>query len=115
MCASTACGASGYLHLPYARPRYLAQMTKQPRRLWFGEWQRRDDQPDQGDTFELLPDDDQEAPPPAENRRDVQRRAAGLAALGALVVLGFAISSGTHDSRLTITPPQSPPAQFPQT
>jgi hypothetical protein len=90
-------------------------MKKQARRLWFGDWQREGaGEPEPADTFQILPDDDEDAAAPVDRGRNVKRGAilAGIAGICALV---FALSSGGSNKPLTSDRSDPvPPAQAPQ-
>jgi hypothetical protein len=98
-------------------------MSKPPRRLWLGDWQRNRDEepapapqvsdPDQDDTFVIMPAEEGHEEP-AHPRRNV-RRLAGVALLGLLAVLAFVVSSGGKDKPVVAAQPTVPQAQTPQT
>jgi hypothetical protein len=90
-------------------------MSKRARRLWLGDWQRKDEDSDPGDSFVIVPDEAGPAEPPPERPRNLQRAAAVLAAIAFLFALGFALSSSGSDNQPTTTQPQIPQAQLPQT
>lgn len=99
-------------------------MRKQARRLWLGDW-NRDQEPEQADTFVILPEEEAEVQP-AERPRNMRRGAIALAGIALLAALGFAIGSGGNDKPVTAdeTPatqtqtqqaqPQLPQSQVPQ-
>jgi hypothetical protein len=96
-------------------------MRKQARRLWLGDW-NRDQEPEQTDTFVILPEDEEESQPP-RRPRNLQRGAAALAGLALLAALGFAVGSSGDDPPVASQPtqtqqaqaqPQIPPTQVPQ-
>jgi hypothetical protein len=95
-------------------------MRKQARRLWFGDWQRGDDEPtaavgnDDADTVVVTPVDDSGAPLRPEPRRRIQPRMAVLLGIAALCAFGFGLASGGGDKKQTAARTQSPPAQTPQ-
>src|SRR3954453_9899670 len=100
-------------------------MRKQARKLWFGDWQRGDEEPalaeprvgagsDQADTVVITPVDDGAAERRAERQRNLRRGIASAAAIAVLCVLGFVLLSGGDDNRLTSARPQVPFTQTPQ-
>src|SRR3954466_5282901 len=99
-------------------------MRKQARKLWFGDWQRGDEEPttaesvgagsDQADTVLITPVDDGGAERGAERQRNRRRGIATLAAIAVLCALGFALLSGGDDNPPTSARPQVPFTQTPQ-
>jgi len=88
-------------------------MNKRARRLWFGDWQRDDEEPDVADTFVILPDD-AATEAPVEPRRNVRRGMATVAGVTAVFALVFALTSGRDDGRPASATSQAPPTQTPQ-
>jgi hypothetical protein len=99
-------------------------MRKQARRLWFGDWQRDDEDPtpsrhaaagsDQADTVLITPIDDGPAERRAERRRQLKRRIAGGAAIAVLCALIFALFSAGDDNQISSARQETSPAQTPQ-
>jgi hypothetical protein len=95
-------------------------MRKQARRLWFGDWQRGEDERtqavghDDSDTVVITPVDDSGAPLRPEPRRRIQPRTAILLGLAALCAVGFGLASGGSDKKPTAERTQTPPAQAPR-
>jgi hypothetical protein len=91
---------------------------KEARRLWLGDWQQGQPdtaaEPDQGDTFVVLPADESDVKWRAERRQKMQRRAAIAAAVAVFVAAVIALDSGGNNTRFTAANQQVPPAQAPQ-
>lgn len=95
-------------------------MSRQPRRLWFGDW-RRDQETvasdqDGADTIVITQLDEGDSEPP-ERRRDVRRGVMAAVAIAALCVVAFAVFSGGNEPRVASQQTQVPPQQLqvPQT
>jgi hypothetical protein len=90
-------------------------MRKQARRLWLGDWQQRQGDPQQADTVTILPveDEDEGPPPPVDQRRRNIQRGVAAGALALVIALALALLSG-DDKPLTSERAVSPPAQAPQ-
>src|SRR5438874_468160 len=91
-------------------------MSKEARRLWYGDWQG--DEPT--DTVVITPDDEDVPPPPPVDRGKLWRRVAIVAGVAALFGLGVILAtSGNNDwltSQLPLTQTQTAPTpqQVPQ-
>jgi hypothetical protein len=90
-------------------------MSKQARKLWFGDW-RRDEEPGQTDTFVITPDDDEDAPAAEEPRRNGPRTAAIVAVIAALFALGLLLASGGSGNKPVVSDQSQfgPQTQTPQ-
>jgi hypothetical protein len=92
-------------------------MRKQARRLWLGDWQQREDKPEQADTVTILPVEDEDegdgGQAPVDHRRRNIQRGVALGALALVIALALALSSG-NDKPLTSERSVVPPAQTPQ-
>jgi hypothetical protein len=102
----------------------LIDMRK-ARRLWLGDWQHDESEHaapppaaahDDSDTVRLIPVSDRDAEWRAERRRKVARGIALGVAIALLFGLGYVLSSGGGNDRLTAETQQTPPAaqQAPQ-
>jgi hypothetical protein len=90
-------------------------MRKQSRRLWLGDWQRGVDS-DDADRVTIITEDDESSDRSAPQSDKRKRVVAGVAAVAALVALGFGLAAGGHDEDESVSErPQAPPAQIPQT
>jgi hypothetical protein len=89
-------------------------MRKQARRLWLGDWQQREDDPQQADTVTILPvEDEDDGPPPVDQRRRNVQRGVAVAVLALVIALALSVLS-RDDKPLTSERAVSPPAQTPQ-
>src|SRR4051794_717920 len=94
-------------------------MSKRARRLWLGDWQRREDEEhgppaDQEDTVTILPDEEPVDEQAALRRRNRQRTVATAAAIAVLAGLVLRLTAGGDDTRLQTAATQVPPAHAPQ-
>jgi hypothetical protein len=86
-------------------------MSKDDRRLWFGDW--RDDEPT--DTVVITPDDGDD-PPPNVDRSKTWRQLAIVGSIAALCAIGVILASSGNDEWITSKLPltQTQPAPTPQ-